>query len=1059
MEPGAVPPGGNTPSKTANSGSESLRSEANQEQRAGHRIPVRLAVGSAGGGILGETRDLSLDGAYVSTPESFELGSHLPVTLVIGGGRPDLVMDAEVVRRDGGGLGLRFEAPEAKTGRHLRRYIADLTSVAGRRDTARRLLAISERSVEPIRDPDAIREALGTAHRTGAVFAVMPAGRQLREEFKLAEVTPTSIVLVRETNTELQAGEEVFVLYTYDFATWTFGGRLDGAGGRQIRLPLPAMVAYSERRGADRARQADIVLRLPIPWDSERTESWPVLETSQGGLSLRIPMERCSFRTGLELPGAILNVGPEAVELEQARVRHVTREVDDDGGEYLRVGVSHGSRRGVATTTIETVRPQQPTNPFSRIGRTVRRWTDAASYLWNRKVTGTPTSTSRGSELEVVRIPSGERTVTGLLTRSFPDDEEVSGGPLVIVVPGFGGRKEQTSFLANVMTQSFRRNHEDISVLRIDGTNNLGESWKDPEARAAGRATLKFRAADVVDDLEACLVWARNNPFVDPSRIVTISVSFASVPVRHFLASGKGSEVSLWVSYFGAADARNSIQHVSGHLDLFDNHARGLPQGINSLAGCIVDVDHFFADLLEKGIGQLADAQREMAQVPADVAWVFGRYDAFMDPRRVQEVMEVAAPARRDLYEVDSGHIPTSGEEALAQAQLVSRIVWQHCHGAPLKPATPSLGRLQALAASEWGRVRRDDIDRQAYWREYLLADESPGFDVLTWSAAYNDFVAAQVSDLDPKGRRILDLGAGTGNLSVAIARRGPSELVCADLVPQALEVVRGKLDGIAVRASYEQIDADGSPRRAMERWLAGDLGGIQTLGRRLPGIGPAVLNELSERWGPDLHAVAKGRSLDPRTTAGRHGLSDAAERVLGDLSLLARHAQGVLDEAETQRLLRTLPASATRGGSGMPWPDGRFDGIVMSLLLSYLDHPDDILSEARRLLVPGGRLVVSSMRRDADSSRLFHDLLTFFETAPDSELDGRWTRAELKSGTSRFLDQAAELFRLQEEGLFRFYDAHELEHLLRRAGFRHVVARSSMGVPEQAVIVSGIRP
>ena len=1052
MKPGDETPGGRTESVTAQRQLDVQT--GTREQRAGHRVPVRVAVGSTGGELLGETRDLSLDGAYVSSLHDRTPGDRLPVTLQLGGGRADLVFEAEVVRADDAGLGLRFDEADSRTRRELRRFIADLTSVEGRRDTARRLLAVDDRSVEPLRDRDVIREALATAKRSGATFAVMPAGRQIREEFQLSEITATSLVFTSDAPTRLRPEEEVFILYVWDFTSWTFGGRVVSTDGNTLRLPLPALLAYSERRGADRAQQHDIALALPVPWSEQESEDWPVLETSQGGLSLRVPRERCSFRPGLDLPRATLRIGADTVALEHARVRHVTEE-EDDRGPYLRVGISHGDKRRTTTTTTELVRPETTSNPFKKLGRTVRRWTDAASYLWTRRRTTGRQVAARGSDLELVRIPWGERTVTGLLTRAFPDEDAVSEAPLVIVVPGFAGRKEQTSFLANVIAQSFRRQHEDIAVLRIDGTNNLGESWKSPEARGPGRATYHFRVADVIEDLRACMAWARNNRFVQPSRIVLVSVSFGSVPVRHFLASGEAPEVSLWVSWFGAADARNSIQHVSGHLDLFDNHARGLPQGVNTLGGCVVDVDHFFQDLLARNIGQLADARREIAQVSADVAWICGRYDAYMDPRRVRDVMSVDAPGARDLFEVDSGHVPTSGEEALAQSQLATRVIWQHCHGSPLRPANLSIGRLQALASREWERVRREGIDRQAYWREYLLADDHPGFDVLTYSDAYNGFVRKQLEELDPRGQRVLDLGAGTGNLAAAIARQGPRELICADLVPEALAVVEAKLAPIAVRAKIARVDADGSPRSALARWLAGDLG-IRTLARRLPGIRPEVADELADRWGPDLHAVALGRPLDHRSTAGRHGLTHAAEVVLGDLAVLARFARGELTEAQAGGRLVTVPAAALRGKPGLPWPDGRFDRIVMSLLLSYLDHPDDALAEARRLLVPGGRLVVSSMRRDADSSRLFHGLLDHLAHAPDHELEGRWTRAQLQEGATRFLDRAADLFRLQEEGLFRFYDEAELEHLLRRAGFRDVVAHTSLGNPGQAVIVSG---
>jgi SAM-dependent methyltransferase len=45
--------------------------------------------------------------------------------------------------------------------------------------------------------------------------------------------------------------------------------------------------------------------------------------------------------------------------------------------------------------------------------------------------------------------------------------------------------------------------------------------------------------------------------------------------------------------------------------------------------------------------------------------------------------------------------------------------------------------------------------------------------------------------------------------------------------------------------------------------------------------------------------------------------------------------------------------------GSPLPFPDAAFDGVIASLVLHYLEDWGPALTELRRVLVPGGRLVV----------------------------------------------------------------------------------------------------
>ncbi|MFO0750583.1 MAG: methyltransferase domain-containing protein [Myxococcota bacterium] len=147
------------------------------------------------------------------------------------------------------------------------------------------------------------------------------------------------------------------------------------------------------------------------------------------------------------------------------------------------------------------------------------------------------------------------------------------------------------------------------------------------------------------------------------------------------------------------------------------------------------------------------------------------------------------------------------------------------------------------------------------------------------------------------------------------------------------------------------------------------------------------------------------------------------------------------------------------KASHGLPFADGRFAGVGMSLFLSYMDEPEDVLFEAWRVLRPGGRLVVSSLVPDYDMSKLYVAIVERFESLPESELPPGVGREVLLSSARRFVDHAAELFRLAEEGHFRLYDTQSLLALVRCRGFVDASAELVFGDPPQAVIVTCTKP
>ena len=108
-------------------------------------------------------------------------------------------------------------------------------------------------------------------------------------------------------------------------------------------------------------------------------------------------------------------------------------------------------------------------------------------------------------------------------------------------------------------------------------------------------------------------------------------------------------------------------------------------------------------------------------------------------------------------------------------------------------------------------------------------------------------------------------------------------------------------------------------------------------------------------------------------------------------------------------------------------------------------------------MLRPGGTLLVSSMRPDSDVSTIFTNYIRKLETQRGHDNDGN--EMEGTRGARAILNEAANLFELEEDGFFRFYTSEELHEMLSDAGFIDISLHLSMGTPPQAIIAAGKKP
>ncbi len=172
----------------------------------------------------------------------------------------------------------------------------------------------------------------------------------------------------------------------------------------------------------------------------------------------------------------------------------------------------------------------------------------------------------------------------------------------------------------------------------------------------------------------------------------------------------------------------------------------------------------------------------------------------------------------------------------------------------------------------------------------------------------------------------------------------------------------------------------------------------------------------------------------------------DLTAKGLGDA--VKRHNSVSLDEIPLNRLYYRFDLDAIDAPRGaakrLPFEDDAVDRICCSLLISYLKQPDYLMDELFRILKPGGKMIVSSMKPYCDLSVIYKDVV---EEA----------RGEQTLQSARDLLSAAGAIKLkEEEGIYKFYEKHELMEVAIAAGFREPKVYRSFG--DQANLVFALK-
>jgi ubiquinone/menaquinone biosynthesis C-methylase UbiE len=141
-----------------------------------------------------------------------------------------------------------------------------------------------------------------------------------------------------------------------------------------------------------------------------------------------------------------------------------------------------------------------------------------------------------------------------------------------------------------------------------------------------------------------------------------------------------------------------------------------------------------------------------------------------------------------------------------------------------------------------------------------------------------------------------------------------------------------------------------------------------------------------------------------------------------------------------------------------IPLRDQAVDAVLLSLVLNYVSQPAGLLAEIHRLLRPGGRLVVSSLKRDADISTICVDTIADLRGGRGRSALGAEGERRMAGSLQDFINDAARLLDFEERGRFHFWNASELGEMLGAAGFRDVTIEPAFGDPAQALVARAIR-
>jgi uncharacterized protein (TIGR02266 family) len=1047
--------------------------------------------------------NISLGGVFLATAEKLRIGSRVPIQIRIPGCADTLELEGEVVRveeqSDSGGdrkgYGVRFDRLSPEERESLESLIlTPIPKMAGGRK-------VDAESGTVLLDPATIGTLLreGVAGGLAVMLGPEEAAKDIRGTFSRLDKRKGELRIVCSGLPDiLKSGTSAYVYFTIKAAEYYFRTEILSIRGEVICVGVPREIFCYEKRSGSRKKlgpKESAVLEIPLSY-GKSAMTLEILDISPSGLSFRAEPYRGLFLPGTPLRDIRIVTDQEVRIVEKAEIRHVTLLAG-----YLKVGVQLGyDRRAVAVSVAGGTSGRK--SGFLR--RFLRSGLKAGSVAFQLLLDRINRRLRRSSSEEAVNLvryrDKNNREIAAIVNRVGAGNERAEG-PAIIIAPAYSKRKETLFALALTIVENFRRLEIPCIIVRYDDINGIGESDHDEGCWDRRKQLAHYTLSQAAENINATMNYLDGLKRFRATKRVLISFSLSSLAARKAILEDPGKRIDYWISVLGCPDAREVMKNASGGVDHFTNYQRGIRSGLSPVLGELLHVDRACEDAMQHGLAFPETAKAQMAEIDIPVTWFYGEYDGWVPFRSVEEIMSVAAPAPREIIRVPVGHNMRSSEEALEVFRLMAQKIVQTVCGTEITTTSPSIRELLRTARVERSRAPRIRVDdRKRYWEEYLIADGNMlGYDCINHAPSYRRFLTEQIRELALReGDRLADMGGGTGNLFslVNFSRSREVErelgackvLTIVDLIPTALERARKKYRSLSgrwngkPRVAFQVANLEVNRLKVIDRFLKGEYCSVAELGGRIEGLDPGMAEGWRDRYTRELHSILRGKICsedDFRHLASRFPKEEVAiiteinrasrfllRRIVPEdfhpdvpAQIMENYRRGNYSAIHTGHL-RFNPLNFESGGSEMalPFRDEAFDKILASMLLSYLYNPEETVCEFYRMLRKGGRLVVSSLKPDADMSRFTGELVRAMEKASDDEIPEGLTKTQLVEAAREFIHSAARLFSLEEEGTFTFFTRREMEVMLAHAGFREIWAKPSFDNPPQAYILVGVK-
>lgn len=1015
--------------------------------------------------------NVSKDGLYMNTERPLAVGDRLNFTLRLPTGHhKPLKVGGKVARIDEDGMGILFEDLNSKDRYRISEYSGFIDLDDAIVELQNSLEGIIDGNLLPVSEWPIIEDWLKKASDNKLSVLIALSTKRIQPISARLRYNDTLLELV-ELERPLPENTGVIYCVVKDGPLQVVFEGIVIAAGDQPKLLLPERIYHNDRRWSRRFPIENSELIVSAPHLEEGRIRLPVYDISEGGCSV-IAHGDSLITIGMRFPAVELRRGSQTE-------RH-------DGATIMRlapVGISNNWLVG-----LNFIDDSKDRDAFSEIeGKSVQpsistsilRLAAMAKQKIRSIIVGKQPSIREKVCVAHFKNTRGYR-VASILEASFDLQDKPAVDIAVAIVPPFQVRKEVFGLLSRTLIDNFRAAGVNGVVCRFDMTHTVGESEGDPELEARGCPYLNLTYSQYESDIHASLKYLERR--FRPKYRALVTYSVGAIPARRLLADGQAPKADLWIAPFGCPDGQDMLKNLLAGVDLFQNYLEGKKVEPFLAFGRFVDPNVNIPDAIHRKLAFLEDARKDMEKITIPVTWILGTFDYMVTRQRVRQMLNAPGGGVREIIELKAGHFLKSGPEAIESYKLIAETIFKHLFHMDKPAVEPDLAQFARQTEAEWGRVKRLKIaNTEEFWSGHLFgtSSEKEGYDILLYNPDYVEFIQEQAKLLDLQGgMRMADIGCGTGNLSIAALKAAGMngdqlDLFCSDLVPEAIHRTREKLEQLihssvsgrysGLKLDLRVVDLETARLTPLYEFLSGKLYAPLALAGRIEGLNTETLRKISESYGPGLHKILHGEdtSVD-EVMKTCPDLDEIEAETVRDISRASRFLKNKLKpgdlklgkvEAKTANdifLSHISFGKATRDCT-VDLPSNAFDRVGASLVLPYLYDPKSAVKEFYRALAPGGKIVLSSLRPNFDSSKSYIEEAEQITKRTDLAAE---EKERLLGSLREFASFTATLMELEDNGRFRFFTTHELKTLMDEAGFINIQIRESLGNPNTASIV-----